>query len=76
MAISYEDRQYILEQVEEELDNLEEYEIRNLRRSKHSFGEWVRDTVREIAEAIGYVISLPFRIIRDFIEGLWEGLFG
>lgn len=70
--LSQEDRDYIIQEVEGEIDSMSQDDYESMRRTRSSFMQWIRD----IAYTIGRVISAPFRAIGNFIEGLLRGLFG
>jgi hypothetical protein len=66
------DRDYIIREVENELEGMSQDDYESMKRTRSSFMQWIRD----IAYAIGRFISAPFRAIGNFIEGLLEGIFG
>ena len=70
--LSKEDRDYLFQEVEREIQGISQDEYDSKRRTRSSFMQWVRN----IAHQIGRFISAPFRVIGNFIEGILEGLFG
>jgi hypothetical protein len=70
--LSQEDRDYIIREVESEIETISQDEYDSRRRTRSSFMQWIRD----IAYKLGQFISAPFRAVGNFIEGLLEGLFG
>jgi len=69
--LSQSERDYIINEVEDEMNSVSKEEYESRRRSDGSFMSWLRS----IAHKIGRVISAPFRAVFNFIEGFFEGLF-
>ena len=70
--LSKEDREYMIREVENEIEGMSQDDYESMRQTRTSFMQWIRN----VAHAIGRFISAPFRAIGNFIEGLLEGIFG
>jgi hypothetical protein len=65
----------VLNGVRDELRYMSDADRQIHARNENSFGEWVRNTVYNIAYKLGYYITLPIRLVGDFIRGLWNAIF-
>jgi hypothetical protein len=69
--LSQRDRDYIIREVQNELDSISQDDYESVRRTRDSFADWVKN----LAYKIGRLISAPFRALFSLIEGFFEGLF-
>lgn len=44
-------------------------------RSESSFGDWLMGAIRSIGEQLGYIISYPFKAVKNFITSFFGGIF-
>lgn len=57
-----------------QIQSMNEAEIRIAGRSKESLAYFVAESVKAIAKLFGYVIALPLAWANKVAESIWEGL--
>lgn len=68
----FQDDDYIYRTARQEVERLEEAKRKRLASSEQSFGNWLGSTVEKVGRAVGYVISIPIRVV----SSIWKWLFG
>lgn len=71
-----EEMEYVFRKVRNELAHMDSTKRRIITQNENSFGHWVRNTISNVARALGFVITLPFRVVGEIISGLWRAIFG
>lgn len=70
--LSQSERDYVINELEDEMNSVSEEEYQSHKRTESSFMSWLRS----IAYKLGRAVSAPFRAVFNVVESFLDGLFG
>jgi len=68
------DRSKIKNRLIQQINAMDESELRIAAQTKESLASFVADAFRTIAKALGYIISYPIGLAVRVVENIWDGI--